>query len=265
MDSNAQASEPPPIRGSKSAARALQILDYLNQRPEGARLERISYDLQINQETLRPYLKALIQWRKVSRTDGRYHRDLEASPDLAPAADEEGIQLALKRFVDETCHDVALVVLGPDGLVLTHYLNHPKGEALLHGLPLDSAHATAAGHALLWGRSRIVLKRYFSRIGMPRFTEQTPTTIEKLAPLLEPDRKKTWTAQGQYCETGACIAVLARPGVFTADRIALTTSVLQVNYRRDRDMLRDALLRTAGELMSVLGPLLPPASDPGPS
>jgi DNA-binding IclR family transcriptional regulator len=250
-----------PVQGSRSLDRALRILEYLSSRPEGARRQRIAHDLGINPETLRPYLTTLKEWGRIfhSEDDDRFHLDPERIPLQTTVASTEDIQVFLKGFVDRTGHDVALVVLGADGLAVTHYCPASRDESLLEDLRPDAAHATAAGHALLWQRNDAYLRRYFNRVGMPRFTRHTPVTIEQLKPKLDPEPGWVWAAKGQYCDAGACIAVLARNSKYTAERIALTTSVRVAQYHRQRVFLEDHLKLTAGRLEPVLGPLLPSA------
>jgi hypothetical protein len=91
---------------------------------------------------------------------------------------------------------------------------------------------------------------------MPAFTAATPTTLEALEPLLARVPGHLFTAEGQYCETGACLAILVHNGPRTDDRIALTTSVHRQDLGRDREILEHDLRRAATELLAVIdGPL----------
>ncbi|WP_335986692.1 IclR family transcriptional regulator domain-containing protein [Glycomyces sp. MUSA5-2] len=236
------------------------MLAYLEeQQHNGVTIGRASSELGVHTETLRPYLEALILEGKVhfDESDHRYYLDPDAVPIRPTAADPDRIMAALAEYAAETRHDIALAVLAEDGLRLPFYVEPHEGPepALLSGLRRDSAHATAAGHALLSNRPNWYLYRYFDRIGMPALTDRSPTTIEDLKPHLESGPRGIWSARGQYCEVGACIAVIAHESHYTHTRFALTTSVLDRDYHVRKHALRGRLLQTAGELQTVLGPL----------
>ena len=80
-------------------------------------------------------------------------------------------------------------------------------------------------------------------------------TLEELRPHLRSGARDIWSARGQYCTGGACLAVLAHDSKYRATRFALTTSVELEKYQHDRHLLRNRLLQCSGELQTVLGPL----------
>lgn len=245
-------------RSSKATRTTFAILGYLDRhRHRGTSLARAAADLGMPRETLRPYLQGLIAEQKVYRDpqDLHYHLDPDAPAVRPTQADEETITKTLEQFAADTGRDIALAVLTPQGLRLPIYVEPREGPALLCDLRPDAAHATSSGHALLSGRPTWYLRRYFNRVGMPAFTDATPTSIDELLPHLRPRSRGIWSARGQYAPDGACIAVIAHESHYTSLRFALTTSVLLEDYHRDRHQLRDRLLQTAGELQIALGPL----------
>lgn len=234
----------------------LARLGQLEERQEGASLAGLAERMDMNEETLRPYLNGLINQRKVyqDEDDGRYYLDPDGPPVRSYKADGEKIRSILEQFTADTTRDVALAVLADDGLRLPVYVKPIDGPELIADLPPDSAHCTAAGHALLSKRSVSYVRRYFRRIGMPRFTDATPATLEELLPQLEPGPRGIWSARGQYCTDGACIAVLAHDTRYRNTRFALTTSLRAADYDLQKHHLRDRLLQAAGELQTVIGP-----------
>lgn len=252
----------PTPRVSKStevAFNALQELGILDQQLSGASLAGLARRLDMNEETLRPYLNGLIKHGKIyqDEVDKLYYLDPDSPPVRHTRADWGTIRRVLEQFTAETRRDIALAVLTDEGLRLPVYVSPLEGPALLADLRPDSAHCTAAGHALLSGRSISYLRRYLARVGMPKFTDATPTTLEALVPELSGDSRGIWSARGQYCTDGSCIAVLAHDSKHRANRFALTTSVESQKYLHDRQRLRDRLLQCSGELQPVLGPLTP--------
>jgi IclR family transcriptional regulator, acetate operon repressor len=244
-------------RLSKATGVVFAVLGELDQQKDGASLTRLAKRLHIDDETLRPYLNRMIELRKIyqDEIDDRYYLDPDGPPTRPTQADPEAIRRILEQFTADTKRDVALAVLYNEGLRLPVYVKPLDGPALLANLRPDSAHGTAAGHALLSERTNSYVRRYFARFGMPRFTDATPTTLEALRPHLTSDARGIWSARGQYCTDGACIAVLAHDSKFRDTRFALTTSVKSERYLLDRDWLRDRLLQCSGELQTVLGPL----------
>jgi DNA-binding IclR family transcriptional regulator len=250
----------PPLRFSKATGTvftALEEMGLLDEQQGGASLARLAKRLHMKDETLRPYLNGLIRHRKIyqDEVDKLYYLDPDGPPVRPTKADTSAIRRILEQFTADTKRDIALAVLSDEGLRLPVYVKPLEGTALLANLRPDSAHGTAAGHALLSERSDSYVRRYFTRFGMPRFTDATPTTLEELRPHLTPGTRGIWSARGQYCTDGACIAVLAHDSKYRDTRFALTTSIESEKYQHDRHWLRNRLLQCSGELQTVLGPL----------
>lgn len=236
---------------------ALGHLGFLDQQKDGASLAGLANRLGMKDETLRPYLNGMIEHRKIyqDEVDSLYYLDPDGPPVRPTRADTAAIRHILEQFTGDTKRDVALAVLTDKGLLLPVYVKPLEGPALLANLRPDSAHCTAAGHALLFDRSDSYVRRYFARFGMPQFTDETPTTLEALRPHLTPGPRGIWSARRQYCTDGACIAVLAHDSNYRDTRFALTTSVESEKYKQDMHSLGDRLLQCSGELQTVLGPL----------
>ncbi|MDA1359761.1 hypothetical protein O1R50_09015 [Glycomyces luteolus] len=174
---------------------------------------------------------------------------------------EEDLVTVLKDFSSVSGHDAALVRLSQaDGLILSHLQPAPDGTSLLVDIGADAAHATASGQAALSWVDDAQRHRYLQTHGMRAFTKRTPTTIEALAPQLIREPGRIYTAEGQYCAEGACLAVLVRNGPRTDDRIVLTTSVRLDQLERARDRLKSDLRDAAVALSNLIDGPLPPVS-----
>lgn len=173
---------------------------------------------------------------------------------------DEDLKSVLKHFTTASGHDAALVRLSQtDGLILSHLQPAPDGTSLLADIGVDAAHATASGQAALSWVDDAQRHRFLQTHGMRAFTDRTPTSIEALAPQLIREPGRIYTAEGQYCVEGACLAVLVRNGPRTDDRIALTTSVRLDRLEHDRNRLKSDLRDAAVALSNLIdGPLPPP-------
>jgi len=195
--------------------------------------------------------------------DDRYR--LNADGLLLPpcTASDEDLNAVLEYFTVVSGHDVALVRLSQaDGLVLSHLHPAPAGTSLLAGITADAAHATAGGQAALSWIDDTQRDRYLQTHGTRAFTNRTLTTRQALAPMLVREPGRIHTAEGQYCEDGACLALIVRNGPRTDDRIALTTSVHLDQLDHDRRQLKNDLREAAVALSNLIdGPLPNPASD----
>jgi DNA-binding IclR family transcriptional regulator len=174
---------------------------------------------------------------------------------------DEDLHAVLKHFTTASGHDAALVRLSQvDGLILSHLQPAPDGTSLLADIGADAAHATAGGQAVLSWVDDSQRDRFLETHGMRAFTDRTPTTIEALGPMLVREPGRIYTAEGQYCKEGACLAVLVRNGPRTDDRIVLSTSVRLDRLEHDRERLRSHLRDAAVALGNLIDGPLPPVS-----
>lgn len=168
---------------------------------------------------------------------------------------DERIDTVLEGYAKTTGHDAALATLYDGRLVLTHLHTVPGHPSLLAPVGTDAAHATSAGHALLDGLAPDQFRDFLEKAGMPRFTARTPTTPTQLELLLNRDSAGIYTAEGQYCPDGACLAVGLRRGAPDGRCVAFTTSVYLPELQQKREQLKADLFRVAAQLAPIVGPL----------
>jgi DNA-binding IclR family transcriptional regulator len=211
------------------------------------------------QRTVQRHLDFLEQRGFAQRTGaGRYLLNPAARLPLG-SADHAGIDRVLKEFVERTGRDVALATLSGGQLVISHLHPSPRGESLLEDIHPRAIHATGSGKCLLAQLpSTEERRRLLILNGMPRFTDRTITDFEALEANLRAQESELWSAEGEYCETGACLAVLAHPGSTYNDSIALTTSVQAAEFAEAKAELTANLHRAVARLQPVVGPLWPP-------
>lgn len=230
--------------------------------PNGVYLHKLAEACGMPRRSVERHLQFLRHFGFVRQTGAhRYFVNPSARLPLG-IADHEGIDKVLQDFVGRTKRDVALATLSGGKLVITHLHKNPKGESLLENMHPKAVHATGSGKCLLAQFSADERRHIMILTGMPRFTDRTITNFEALEADLQKQDSELWSAQGEYCETGACLAVLAHPGSTHGDNIALTTSVETSEFTQAKDHLAANLHRTVTLLQPVIGPLLPPTFGP---
>lgn len=172
-------------------------------------------------------------------------------------ASEESLNAVLEHFTAASGHDAALVHLSQDhGMVLSHVHPAPNRASLLATIPADAAHATASGQAALTWLDGTQRARYLATHGMKPFTDRTPTTVEALESRLVREPGRIHTAEGQFTDGGASLAIMVRNGARTDDRIVLTTTSRLERLEHDRTRLTTCLRETANALSTLIdGPL----------
>ncbi|WP_081687687.1 IclR family transcriptional regulator domain-containing protein [Glycomyces tenuis] len=238
--------------------RAIDVFVVISHSKDGRSKQSLANDFRIPERTMGRCLEFLKDRGWVYRNrKGRYVVN-PAARIPAGAADHDGIDEALRKFTKRTRRDVALATLDGPHLVLTH-LHKKEGEkSLLEDIHPEAIHATAAGKCLIKQlpsteeRLRLLVLN-----GMRRYTDLTITDPRQLEASLEPGEDMVWSAQGEYCETGACLAILIHRGATYGDAIALTTSVTTAEFEEAREKLVFNLYFTLAEIQPVLGPLLP--------
>jgi DNA-binding IclR family transcriptional regulator len=252
----------PAVAGGTAAIGRFQIvLALLRESTDGLSAEQLVKQTGMDLHAARAALTIGVQFNCIVHDgDGRYWLDADGLLLPPSTASDEDINTILKRFVEVSGHDAALARLTQqDGLIVSHLHRPPEGESLLTGVNSRAAHATAGGQAALSWLDHRQQRRYLAVHGMDAFTAATPTSVEALQPLLVSEPGHLYTAEGQYCETGACLAILVHNGPRTDDPIALTTSVHLRDLGRDRKILENDLRRAATELLAIIdGPLHPP-------
>lgn len=251
---------PGPRYGPKTPLTAIRILRMLDKHEAGLSAQSLAHRCGITLAAAYRHTDSLMHTGLIYKDDNKFIIDPRARL-LTNAADHHGIDVVLKGFVQDSGRDIALATLHDGQLVLTHLHQSLKSESLLAAVPSQAVHATAAGKALLAALPKTERRRLLAQNGMPRYTAKTATTPEALEERLRPDENGIWSAEGEFCEIGGCLAVLADTGRVYADCIAVTTSVRVVDLPHTRGQLTAQLHRTVVLLKPVLGPLLPPPAE----
>ncbi|MCH7229965.1 helix-turn-helix domain-containing protein [Glycomyces sp. L485] len=248
--------QPEPRYGPKTPLTALRIFRLLHANENGLTAQSLASRCGLALASAYRHLDSLVHMGLVYKDDDRFRIDPGAKP-LDQAADHEAIDVILKEYVKDTKRDIALATLHGGALVFTHLHAPEDSESLLTNVPAYAVHSTAAGKALISALPGPERRRLLVRNGMPAFTAKTITDPDALEERLHPDEHGIWSAEGEYCEIGACLAVLADTGRFYADCIAVTTSVRASELERERERLTTALHRVVVLLKPALGPLVP--------
>jgi DNA-binding IclR family transcriptional regulator len=233
----------------------MRVFDALKDHPDGLKAASIAHRSGVPPTSIYRHLSTLEDLGWIYPSGEKYVLNPTAEIPLG-SADHVRIDQILEEFTQITGRDVALATLNVKDLVLTHLHKPTEAESLLDGLAPDAAHATACGQALLAQLSDVERRRFLTRAGMRRFTDRTATTPQELEARLHHDADAIWTAEGEYCVEGACLAMLARSGPMYASCIAVTTSVFIADLEQSKALLATTLHRTVALLQPSLGPLL---------
>jgi len=253
----------PRDRELSTTARTLWVYAMLSRHSPGGRyLDDLAEDCNMPRRSLERHLSFLEAFGFVRHTGARRYFINAAARLPLGVADHDGIDKVLAEFVEHTGRDVALATLSGTELVMTHLHKNPDGDSLLDEVHPRAVHATGAGKCLLAQLPTAERRRLMILNGMPRYTSATITDFESLEANLREHEGEFWSAKGEYCETGACLAVLAHPGTTHGDTIALTTSVHTEEFTEARVSLVAGLHRAVVRLQPFVGPLLPPSFGP---
>jgi IclR family transcriptional regulator, acetate operon repressor len=251
---------PSPRYGPKTPLVAIRILGALTRHERGLSAQSLANRCDLKLPSAYRHLDSLIHAGLVYKSGNRYLIN-PGMPPLGNPADHEAIDLVLKEFVKETNREIALATLHDGRMTFTHLHANSKDESLLACVPSQAVHATAAGKALLAALPKTERRRLLDLNGLPAYTEKTITDPDELEARLQPDDHGIWTAAGEYCEIGACMAVLADSGRLFSECVAVTTSVTVAEFEGAQEQLTAALHRVVVLLIPLLGPLLHPETE----
>lgn len=229
--------------------RFVRLVDFLGAAPGGLVKDELALRASFTETEVEGALAAGVQAGMVERDESDRYR-LALLPRRKASAD---IDTILAEYADTTGREIALATLYDAKLVLTHLAG--DDASLLASVTTDATHATAAGHALLHQLEPDQRDEYLKQAGMVQFTEHTPTTPGQLEKLLAPDHDGIYTALGQFCCEGACLAIVLRSGAPDGRCVALTAALPCADLEQERVRLSFDLFRAAVRLVPLVGPI----------
>ncbi len=236
----------------RAAERVLDILDVLQNAPEGISLAAVASGTQLPKSSVFRYLATLEARGYVERVDGEgnYRLGLAFLPLRARHVDRlaararpllEELSIRFQETVnlgvlDRTRVEYVEIVESP----LTMRLAARRGDR-------DPIHSTALGKAIAAQLREDDVRRILDAEGMPRLTSKTITDADAYIAALEQVRTRGYAVDGGENEEDArCVAVAI---ALTPVPAAISLSAPAVRFSLDRvDEVAAALLRTAGSL-----------------
>ncbi|MGE5072681.1 MAG: IclR family transcriptional regulator [Anaerolineae bacterium] len=226
-------------------------------------LQQLSQEMHLSPSTAFRQLASLAQYRYVERNGatGQYRLGvacLELARAYSEADDLRRIAVPeLETLRDETRETVHLAVLDQMEII---YIEKLQG---LHAIGLMGsrvggrapAFCTGVGKVLLAYQSAGIVKRYFQRRKLQRYTAQTITTVKALTAELEAIRSRGYAIDhGEHEAQVCCVAapIFGLRGEVIAGLSISGPAERMEPIERNRKMIENALL-TAGRISASLG------------
>ena len=162
----------------------------------------------------------------------------------------------LARLHDETSWSTHLAVR--NGTDIVYLSRHASRAAVTNNVSVGSAlpaHATVMGRVMLADLAPAELQALYGETRLPRYTEQTPTTLAALEELLAEDRQRGYAVSVSFFERG--VASVAAPLRDHSGRAVAAINVTAVEAALDAAFLdgalKDRVLAAAAEISAMLG------------
>lgn len=169
----------------------------------------------------------------------------------------------LARLHDETSWSTHLAVR--NGTDIVYLSRHASRAAVTNNVSVGSAlpaHATVMGRVMLADLAPAELRALYGGKRLPRYTEQTPTTLAALEALLAEDRRRGYAVSVSFFERG--VASVAAPVRDHSGHAVAAINATAVDAASDRAFLdgalKDRMLAAAAEISAMLGA---PSTKPG--
>jgi DNA-binding IclR family transcriptional regulator len=169
-----------------------------------------------------------------------------ASLDIVEAA-----QPVLQRLRDETGLSAHMSVA--DGREIVYVARFPAHTTISSTVNIGTRfpiHATVMGRMLLIDHDDAALQALFPEETLPRYSEQTPTTLTELKAILAEDRSRGYAVSQSFFERG--VSSIAAPVRDGAGRIVAAINITAVDAYVDLEAmhggLKDSILQAATEI-----------------
>jgi len=162
----------------------------------------------------------------------------------------------LARLRDETDCSTHLAVR--NGTDVVYLSRHATRAAVTSNVSVGTslpAHGTVIGRVILADLDHEELKALYGDRPLPRYTEQTPTTLAALEELLEEDRRRGYAVSTSFFERG--VVSVAAPVRDRSGRVAAAINATAVDSAPDfatlHGGLKDQVCAAAAAISAMLG------------
>lgn len=162
----------------------------------------------------------------------------------------------LARLHGETSFSTHLAVR--NGKEIVYLSRHAHRATAISNVTVGTtlpAHGTVMGRVMLADLSPAELRALYGKEPLPRFTEQTPTTLAALEALLGEDRRHGYAVSNSFFERG--VTSVAAPVRDRTGRVVAAINVTAVDAMLDprylHGELKDRVVAAAAEISAMLG------------
>ncbi|WP_341899119.1 IclR family transcriptional regulator [Ferrovibrio terrae] len=255
-------------------AQGLAVLALFSRQRPSLSAPDIAQELQLPRSTVFRLLHTLQAMGFVRREDDE--RQFKLGPAvlghgfeyLASLDIVEAAQPILQRLRDETGLSSHMAVA--DGREIVYVARYPARTTISSTVNIGTRfpiHATVMGRMLLVEHDDAALQALFPEDSLPRFSEQTPTTLADLKVILAEDRSRGYATSQSFFERG--VSSVAAPVRDGAGRIVAAINITAVDAYVDLEAmhggLKDAILQAAAEITQWIRREAPRAPLPLPA
>lgn len=173
----------------------------------------------------------------------------------------------LARLHAETSFSTHLAVR--NGTEIVYLSRHAHRATAISNVTVGTAlpaHGTVMGRIMLADLLPAELGTLYGKAPLPRFTEQTPTTLAALEALLSEDRRRGYAVSNSFFERG--VTSVAAPVRDRTGRVAAAINVTAVDAALDprylHGELKDRVIAAAAEISAMLGASAAETAAPAP-
>ncbi len=239
----------------RSVARALDILDVLQDTTDGARLAQIAEAVRLPKSSVFRYLHTLADRGYVLHDPGsgdyRLGMGFVASHTRHLQVLGARARPFLERLRDDYGETVNLAVLEGNRIAYVEILESTRAMRLAARVgDRVPVHSSALGKTICAGMSDETISEILRAEGMPRLTANTITTEAGFLSEIELVRERGWAMDDrEHEEDGRCVAV-AIPGSRIPAAISVSAPAMRFS-QEDCEPVAKALMRVASELSSA--------------
>jgi DNA-binding IclR family transcriptional regulator len=238
-------------------AQGLAILSLFSRRRSTITPPEIAQELNLPRSTVFRLLHTLQMMGFVQKEDDERHFKLGpavlshgfeylASLDIVEAA-----QPILQRLRDETGLSAHMAVR--DGREIVYVARYPARTTISSTVNIGTrfpVHATVMGRMMICDFGDAQLRELFPGDPLPRFSEQTPVTLDELKGILAGDRTRGYAVSQSFFERGvSSVAAPVRDGMGHIVAVINITAVdAYIDLEAMHGPLKDAVLRASAQI-----------------
>ncbi|MCP1225955.1 IclR family transcriptional regulator C-terminal domain-containing protein [Sebaldella sp. S0638] len=247
---------------NQSAEKVLSIIEYIAKQPEACRLQDIAKDLKMSPSTVLRFLNSLLNSGYIEQDKDTSKYDLTykicgVSNLVASKKSMRKIALPFMRNLSKMLGESVCLAIEQSSYIV--YVEVVEGidqivktmQRIGNSSPM---HCTGVGKLFLSQYDDSQVVNFVEKMGLPKFTENTITTLYDLQKELVLVSQQGYAIDNEECEIGAkCVAV---PITDYTSKIIATISITGPIFRMSDEKISEILpliINTAKEISNKLG------------